>query len=312
MVHIVRLPLPLVMLVVAMSIPATVAAVQAQTSKLVAANTQTAAPAKAATTAATGLEENAVSTTNSKAPAALSTAGAATASPPCRAPAELARLGQPLTHTARLLAGGLPVKIIAIGSSSTAGAGASSPAASYPSRLAIELREKFPGHEFTVLNRGANGEEARDMVARFETGILAERPDLVLWQVGTNTVLRDHPLSPTSSLIEEGVARLKAAGADVILIDPQFAPKVIAKTDAEKMVDLLAIKAKQYNVNLFRRFAVMRHWRESQGIAFETFVSPDQLHMNDWSYACVAKILSVAIAEAATRPTASAAAQPAR
>lgn len=246
------------------------------------------------------------------APSSAAGSAGAIASPPCSAPAELTRLAQPLTHTARMFAGGLPIKIIAIGSSSTAGAGASSDAATYPSRLAVELTERFPGQKFTVLNRGANGEEAKDMVARFQTGVIAERPDLVLWQVGTNTVLRGHPLSPASSLIEEGVARLKAAGADVILIDPQFAPKVIAKTDAQKMVELLAAKAKQYNVNLFRRFAMMRHWQESQGIGFETFVSPDQLHMNDWSYACVAKALAIAIAEALTRPTASAAAQPAR
>jgi lysophospholipase L1-like esterase len=206
----------------------------------------------------------------------------------------------------------MPIKIVAIGSSSTAGAGASSPDASYPSRLAVDLRERFPGHDITVLNRGVNGEEAQDMLARFETGVIAEKPDLVLWQLGTNTVLRDQPLPPASSLIEKGVAQLKAAGADVVLIDPQFAPKVIAKSTVTKMLDLLALKAKQYNVNLFQRFAVMRDWRERQGIAFETFVSPDQLHMNDWSYACVAKILSAAIAEAATRPTASAAAHPAR
>jgi acyl-CoA thioesterase I len=234
------------------------------------------------------------------------------ASPQCSAPAELTRLERPLTHTARLLAAGQPIKIVAIGSSSTAGAGASTPEASYPSRLGVELREKFPGQQFIVVNRGVNGEEARDMLARFETSVLAEKPDLVLWQLGTNTVLRDQPIPPATSLIERGVLQLKAAGADIILIDPQFAPKVIAKSTLSRMLDLLAFKAKQYNVNLFQRFALMRDWRERQGIAFETFVSSDQLHMNDWSYACVAKVLSVAIAEAATRPTASALAQSAR
>ena len=234
------------------------------------------------------------------------------ASPQCSAPNEFTRLERPLTQTARLLAAGLPIRIVAIGSSSTAGAGASSPDASYPSRLAAELANRFPGHQITVLNRGVNGEDARDMLARFETTVIAERPDLVLWQVGTNTVLRDHPVGSTSSLIEQGIMQLKAAGADVILIDPQFAPKVIAKDALSRMLDLLHWKAKQYNVNLFQRFAVMRHWRESQGIAFETFVSPDQLHMNDWSNACVAKVLSIAIAEAATRPVASAAARGAR
>ena len=160
-------------------------------------------------------------------------------SPQCSAPKELARLERPLTRTGRLLAAGLPIRIVAIGSSSTAGAGASSPDASYPSRLAAELADRFPDHEITVLNRGVNGEEASDMLARFETTVIAERPDLVLWQVGTNTVLRDNPVAPTSSLIEKGIMQLKAAGADVILIDPQFAPKVIAKSALSRMLDLL-------------------------------------------------------------------------
>jgi acyl-CoA thioesterase-1 len=234
------------------------------------------------------------------------------ASPQCSAPKELARLDRPLTRTGRLLAAGLPIRIVALGSSSTAGAGASSTETNYPSRLAVELRDRFPDHDITVLNRGVNGEEAAEMLARFETTVVAEHPDLVLWQVGTNAVLRDNPIEPASTLIEKGIARLKALGVDVVLIDPQFAPKVIAKHRLSRMLDMLALKAKQYNVNLFQRFAVMRDWREHQGIAFDTFVSPDQLHMNDWSYACVAKVLSAAIVEAATRPTASASAQPAR
>jgi lysophospholipase L1-like esterase len=232
-------------------------------------------------------------------------------SPACPASRELARLGQPLRHVAPLLAAGAPVKIVALGSSSTAGAGASSPAASYPSRLAIELAQHFPLVEFTVLNRGVNGEEAAEMLARLEASVIAEKPDLVLWQVGTNAVLRDQPLPPAQSLIHQGLARLKATGADVILIDPQFAPKVIAKAEVKGMVKLIATAAKQHSVNLFQRFAVMRRWREREGLAFETFVSSDQLHMNDWSYACVAKVLGAAIAEAGKRPTVSASALPA-
>ena len=96
--------------------------------------------------------------------------------------------------------------------------------------------------------------------------------------------------------------RLKASGADVVLIDPQFAPRVIAKAKIESMVSLIATLAKQDNVDLFRRFAVMQSWREASGIPFETFVSPDNLHMNDWGYGCVAKILAGAIADAASRP----------
>jgi lysophospholipase L1-like esterase len=222
---------------------------------------------------------------------------------PCGAPSELTRLDQPLTRTAVKLAGGEPLKIVAIGSSSTAGAGASSPAMSYPSRLAVELEQLFPGHPITVLNRGINGEEAREMLLRLDESVLSEKPDLVVWQVGTNAVLRDHPLAPAGSMIEDGLARIKQAGADVILMDPQFAPKVIAKPEVGGMVKLISKAAKFANANVFHRFAVMRHWRETAATPFETFISPDELHMNDWSYGCVAKLLAGSIAEAATRST---------
>ena len=221
----------------------------------------------------------------------------------CVAPFELTRLDQPLARTSKRLAAGLPITIVAIGSSSTAGAGASTPAMSYPARLAVELKELFPRTEINVINRGVNGETARDMLARFDDCVLAEKADIVVWQVGSNSLLRDHPIEPAGSLIREGLKKLKAAGADVILMNPQYAPKVLAKAEVERMVDLISAAAKEANVDLFQRYAVMRYWRLTENLTFDKFVSPDELHMNDWSYACVAKLLAGAIREAATRPT---------
>jgi acyl-CoA thioesterase-1 len=230
----------------------------------------------------------------------------------CGAPVELTRFDRPLFQTARRLAGGEPLSIVTIGSSSTAGAGASSPDASYPSRLAVELKNRLPTAQITVLNRGVNGEETDNMMARFATGVYPAQPQLVLWQVGTNSVLRDRPLAPHSAELQEGIDELKATGADVVLIDPQYSPKVLAKPETADMVDQIAMIAKEKNVDLFRRFAQMRDWHEAQHLPFDVFVSPDGLHMNDWGYACWAKLLAGSIAEAATRPVASAAARPAR
>jgi acyl-CoA thioesterase I len=212
----------------------------------------------------------------------------------------------------RLVAQGRPITIAALGSSSTAGAGASGPAASYPAQLEAELRKRFPGVAITVVNRGVNGEEAADMLARFDRFVPDDRPDVVLWQVGTNAVLRDNPVGPVDRLIREGVARMKALGADVVLIDPQFAPKVIAKPEAEEMVGVIAAAATRRGVDLFPRFAAMREWHEVEHIPFDTFLSPDLLHMNDWGYACFAKLLGAAMADAVTRPTAAARATGAR
>jgi hypothetical protein len=229
----------------------------------------------------------------------------------CTVYRDLAKLDHPLPRTSRRIAAGEPLRIVAIGSSSTAGHGASSKAATYPSRLAVELEELFPSIAVTMVNQGVGGETAKEMVARFDKTVFAENPDLVLWQVGTNAVLHDDPMVPTTSLIAEGVRQLRARGIDVVLMDSQYAPKVIAKPNNEIMISFLAHTAKQQHVNLFRRFTLMRRWVEAEDIPFEAFVSRDLLHMNDWSYRCVAKVFAAAIHEAATRPaTALASRQP--
>jgi len=226
--------------------------------------------------------------------------------PACDAPLDLIRLANPLPHFAKKVTLGEPVTVVAIGSSSTAGAGASSSKASYPNQLVIVLNQHFPKLSITMLNRGVSGEEIPDMLKRFDSAVIAAKPDLVLWQLGTNSVIRDHQLTDHDAMIRTGLAKIRAAGADVVLIDPQFAPKVIAKPEAEQMVALISSTAKKEDVDLFRRFEVMRHWHDVDHIGFETFVSPDGLHMNDWSYACMAKGLGNAIAEAAQRPIMSA------
>jgi acyl-CoA thioesterase I len=231
---------------------------------------------------------------------------AETSAPTCDAPIDLVRLVHPLVRMAYKLATNQPITIVAIGSSSTAGAGASSPTANYPNRLAAEFKLRFPSHSITVLNRGVNGEEVDDMLRRFDSAVIATQPDLVLWQLGTNSVIRDQIISNRDSSIRDGLKIIRAVGADVVLIDPQFAPKVIIKPAAEHMVDLIAATAKSEDVDLFHRFGLMKHWVDVDHMPFETFVAPDGLHMNDWSYACMAKGLSVAIAEAAQRPVLSA------
>lgn len=229
-------------------------------------------------------------------------ASAEKVSPPCNNSFDLVRLTSPLSRVTQRLATGDPITVVAIGSSSTAGAGASSPANSYPSKLEIELKAQFRNHPVTVVNRGVNGEEIADMLKRFDAEVVPLKPDLVLWQLGTNSVIRDQKIGSHGALIHDGLKKLRAVGSDVVLIDLQYVPRVIAKPEAERMVEFLAVTAKRENVDLFRRYDVMRHWVQVDRMAFDNFVAPDGLHLNDWSYACMAKGLGQAIAEAAQRP----------
>jgi lysophospholipase L1-like esterase len=225
--------------------------------------------------------------------------------PVCSAPSEATELEHAPMHFRERIASGKPLKIVAIGSSSTAGVGATSPDKSYPAQLAAELKERLPGLPVTVLNKGIGGEEANQMLARFEADVIEENPDLVLWQVGSNSVLRDHP-TPGNVLLR-GVEELKKNGFEVILVNPQYAPKIVAKGEmAERAVDTITATARDAEVGLFNRYKVMRYWSETEKLPFEQFVTPDGLHMNDWGYGCIAKLLADAIVDGTRLPAATA------
>src|SRR3977135_2958037 len=192
---------------------------------------------------------------------------------PCLPPKGGAKSMGSLPHVASKLAAGEPVVIVAFGSSSTVGYGTTSPEFTYPNRLAAQLHRQYPSADIAVVNRGQGGEDAPEMMKRLQTAVLDMKPDLVIWQVGTNAVLRNLDPTETAKLVEEGVARIQAAGADIVLVDPQYSPKVTERPEsASKMVNLLGKVAELRHVGIFPRFEVMRQW-------------------NEWVYACFDQLL---------------------
>ncbi|KRR01172.1 SGNH/GDSL hydrolase family protein [Bradyrhizobium valentinum] len=211
---------------------------------------------------------------------------------PCLPPKGAAKSMGSLPRVANKLVAGQPVVIVAFGSSSTAGYGATSPEFNYPNRLAAQLRRQYPTADISVINAGKGGEDAPEMMKRLQTAVIDMRPDLVIWQVGTNAVLRNLDPGETAKLVEEGIARIQAVGADVVLIDPQYSPRVNEHAEsAGKMMKLLNKTAELRKVGVFPRFAVMKDWHERQAIPIENFVIADGLHMSDWGYACFAQLL---------------------
>jgi lysophospholipase L1-like esterase len=211
---------------------------------------------------------------------------------PCLPPKGGAKSMGSLPHVASKLAAGEPVVIVAFGSSSTVGYGTTSPEFTYPNRLAAQLHRQYPTADITVVNRGQGGEDAPEMMKRLQSAVLDMKPDLVIWQVGTNAVLRNLDPTETAKLVEEGVARIQAAGADLVLVDPQYSPRVTERGEsASKMVQLLGKVAELRHVGFFPRFEVMREWHERQALPIDSFVIADGLHMNDWGYACFAQLL---------------------
>jgi hypothetical protein len=212
----------------------------------------------------------------------------------------------PLRHLAAALLGEAPVRIVAIGSSSTAGRGDVVP---YPHRLEMYLRfqfgeERFSNLRIDVLNRGKGGEEAVEELLRFDADVFAEKPSLVIWQVGTNAVFHNYDLDLVAADIAAGLERLRGHPMDVVLIDPQYVPAMLFDDKAEaseRVVSLISAAANKAKVNLFQRWALMRHWHVHNNIGLDRMIDPtdpDKLHQSDWSTLRFAQALRDAITKA--------------
>jgi len=216
----------------------------------------------------------------------------------CRVSGGAASFTASLPHVAARLEAGEPLTIVALGSSSTEGVGATQPQYSYPSRLGVELRERF-GADVRVLNRGVGGETMGAMLSRIDRDVIAAHADLVIWQVGTNDVLHDDDITDAAAILRDGIRQMKEAGIDVILMDIQYAPEVLAHDGYRDMLHATAAAAVAEGVPVFRRFQVMQSWDDTGVMPVRAALADDRLHMNDRSYGCLARLLADDIATAA-------------
>lgn len=203
------------------------------------------------------------------------------------------------------VAAGKPLVILAFGSSSTEGSGASAPSRTYPARLEARLRAALPGVPLEVVNRGRGGEEVLDMLRRLEDEVVAARPRLVIWQAGGNGALRRMDPELFRLAMESGLARLRETGADVVLMDNQVAPRIQAIPEHSRFGAAMARLAERLNLSLFSRTALMRRWQaraEAAQQPEEPMIGPDGLHHTDRGYDCLAEALSRSIVEAVQPP----------
>src|SRR5215510_565719 len=206
---------------------------------------------------------------------------------------QLPRLGRALreTHTA---------KVLAIGSSSTVGVGASSPARTYTARLEVDLEKALAGTDFDVVTHGLGGEVAQGAADRMKREVEEVKPDLVIWQVGTNDAFRHVAIENFKNCLRKTLAWLKEQQIDVILINPQYGVQLIKDTYYEDMVNAVAEVARDAEVLLVDRFQFMRKLQREH--TDRAYLSADNLHMNDEGYRCLAEELAATIIKALPQP----------
>jgi acyl-CoA thioesterase I len=183
--------------------------------------------------------------------------------------------------------------ILAMGSSSIEGVGASRRELSFVPLLEAGLERRLPGVEVTVINKGVGGETAKETADRLEREIAANDPDLVIWQLGTNDVLRDRAMDAVFADFRRGEGVLDRADVDVLLVDPQRLPEETANPSfrgrnpaLDEMARLIDLEGGRVGYAVLHRFAAMADW---SGLP-RGGVGRDDLHLNDAGYACWAEI----------------------
>lgn len=167
-----------------------------------------------------------------------------------------------LPHVAHSLATGGPLRIVAFGSSSTEGIGASTPSAAYPARLQAALKQALPesADRIMVANRGIGGEAVDEMLARLDRDVIAPHPDLVIWQTGSNDPLRGVSLDHFRTATIAAVRQIRDAGIDVVLLEPQWCPKLDATPGAYRFRDAVREIGAELDVPVIRRSEMMQAW----------------------------------------------------
>jgi acyl-CoA thioesterase-1 len=219
----------------------------------------------------------------------------------CPADPAMEKLHLPHLHAA--IAARTEGLIVALGSSSTEGVMASDSAHTYPAILQAALTQALPSGHFAVINRGTGGQDAPEELARLDTDVIAVHPQLVIWQVGANGAMRHADPAVFHRMMVEGVNRLLKAGIDVILMDNQRSPKVLAAVEHIVLEDSLRLVAQETGVNMFSRSRLMDAWSD-EGAKPELFIASDGLHHNDLGYLCVGQTLARQIAAAIGVPVA--------
>lgn len=199
-----------------------------------------------------------------------------------------------LPHLKQALASNQDITIVALGSSSTAGVHASNVAHSYPALLQAELSKALPASHIVVLNRGIGGQDVPEELPRIDKDALAIEPELVIWQVGANGAMRHADTNLFAQLVTAGIQKMEAAGVDVVMMDNQRSPMVMAAPEHTRIEQTLSDVAKAEHAGLFSRSRLMDAWQDG-GFPYADFVSHDGVHHNDRGYACVAKALAESI-----------------
>lgn len=215
----------------------------------------------------------------------------------CAVAAHLAEAEAPLPRVAAAIREARELSILVIGTSSSTLPGPGGAKLAFPARLEAALAAKLPGVAVRVAAEAIPRRSATDMVASFPSLLAARKPTLAIWQTGTFDAIRGIDTESFAVSLENGIRILHEAGADVVVMNPQFSPRTEAMIATAPYADTMRWVAIQQEVPLFDRSAVMRHWSELG--TFDFYAQTKKLDTAAQVHDCIGQLLAQLIVQAA-------------
>jgi hypothetical protein len=213
----------------------------------------------------------------------------------CEVPPYLLTTESSLPKVTDAVKGGRPLDILVIGSRSSTLH--TSEGSAYPGRLQAALREKLPSATVNVSVEIQLKKTAEEAAASFVKLMEAKKPTLVIWQTGTVDSLRSLDPEEFRTALDDGVAALQTAGADVVLMNLQYSPRTETMISAPPYLDSMKVVSQKHDVPLFDRFAIMHQWNDAGD--FDLFSAFHGLELAKRVHDCLGRALSTFVIDAA-------------
>jgi hypothetical protein len=213
----------------------------------------------------------------------------------CEVPDYLLSSESALPKVADAVKSGHPLNILVIGSRSSTING--SEAGAYPARLQAALKQKLPSIAINVSLELEAKKTAEEIAGGIVNLMEAKKPTLVIWQTGTVDAMRSVDPDDFRAAVGEGVAALQNAGADVVLLNPQYSPRTETMISVPPYLDNMRLVAQQHDVPLFDRFAIMRQWNDAGD--FDLFSATHGIDLAKRVHDCIGRALAKFVFDAA-------------
>jgi hypothetical protein len=210
-------------------------------------------------------------------------------------PAECLVAQHQLEHTFPLpqVAGAIAAKklnVLVVGSGSSTLPGSNGVKNAYPARLQKALMETLPGVTVKVTADVKPHRTAETMLKTLKGELGVAKPALMIWQTGTVDAMQAIDPDQFTATLDKGISMARAAGADVILVNPQYSPRTESMIALSTYTDDMRWVALQHELPLFDRFEIMRLWADLG--TFDFTGATDKLGVAGRVHNCVGWLLA--------------------